>query len=424
MLPLSPQGYYAASARPVPMRPALRGTVRADVCVVGAGYTGLSAVLHLAQTGARAILLEAETVGFAASGRNGGQIHTGLRKEQAELEAWLGKVHARDLWHLTEESKALVRTLIATHEIACDLKSGLVIAAHDKKALRALSEDCEHLARDYSYTTRMMDAQEAAEQLGTSVYPGARMDRGGGHLHPLNFARGLASAAEKAGAKTCENTRVLAIDEDHAGINLRCREGLVTADRAVLATDAFSAIVAPQLAPYIGHVESFMTATAPLPFPLAETILPGSAAVADTRHVLDYYRKSADGRLLFAGRESYWNPPQDVIRLVRPRMLKVFPQLTNVPTEFGWRGTVGITVTRMPHFGKLSARLSFAHGYSGQGVALATLGGMLLAEEALGKSERFEVFARVPAQKFPGGTLLRKPLIAAGLLWFKLVDAV
>ncbi|MBI3678372.1 MAG: FAD-binding oxidoreductase [Proteobacteria bacterium] len=424
MPPPGPQGYYAESASPAPLRPPLREALRADACVIGAGYTGLSAALHLAHAGARVVVLEAETAGFAASGRNGGQIHTGLRKDQAELETWLGKGHARDLWSLTEESKSLVRTLVATHDIDCDLKSGLAIAAHDRAALAALVRDAEHLARDYAYNTRMMDAAETAQQLGTSAYPGARMDRGGGHLHPLKFARGLAQVAEKAGAAIFENSPVLAVDEDRSGANVRCRDGLVIADRVVLATDAFSAALAPQLAPYIGHVESFVTATAPLPFPLGETILACDAAVADTRHVLDYYRKSPDGRLLFAGRESYWNPPEDIIGLVRPRMLKVFPLLANVPTEYGWRGTVGITRTRMPHFGKLSSRLSFAHGYSGQGVALATLGGKLLAEEAMGKPERFDVFARVPARKFPGGTMLRKPLITAALLWFKLVDAV
>jgi gamma-glutamylputrescine oxidase len=202
-----------------------------------------------------------------------------------------------------------------------------------------------------------------------------------------------------------------------------CEAGALEADWAILACDAFTGDLAPQLAPYIAHVESFVTATEPLPDELYANVLPCDAAVADTRHVLDYYRKSADKRMLFAGRESYFTPPRNIAGVVRPRMEKVFPALKAVRTEFAWSGTVGITRTRMPHFGRLSERLLFAHGYSGQGVALANLGGKILAEAALGHPERFEILARVPAQRFPGGTTLRKPLVAAGLLWFKLLDS-
>lgn len=422
---IPPQGYYAASADPAPLRPRLQGARKAQFCVIGAGYTGLVAALTLAQAGAKVVLLEAETVGFAASGRNGGQIHTGHRKDQAELEAWLGPAHARDLWDLADGAKATVRALVATHGIDCALKDGLVIAAHNEAMVRALAEDTEHLAATYDYgLARMMDKDETARQIGTSVYPAARMDLGGGHLHPLNYARGLARAAEEAGAELLEHSRVLALDEDKAGVNIRCAEGLVTAERVLLACDAFSAAIAPELAKYIGHVESFIVATAPLGEALNRAVLPCDAAVADTRHVLDYYRKSADGRMLFAGRESYWNVPKDVPALVRPRMAHVFPQLADVPIEYGWHGTVGITRTRMPHFGRRSERQLFAHGYSGQGVALATLGGKLMAEAALDKPERFDVIARVPAQAFPGGQLLRRPLVAAALMWFKLVDSI
>jgi gamma-glutamylputrescine oxidase len=422
---IPPQGYYAASAHGAPARPRLSGTVAADIGVIGAGYTGLSAALHLARAGARVAVLEAESVGFAASGRNGGQIHTGLRKDQPELERWLGEGHARALWDLTEEAKATVRALVREHAIDCALKDGLVIAAHNETAARELAEDTEHLACVYDYgAARMMDAAETARQLGTGIYPAARYDSGGGHLHPLDFARGLAAAAETAGAAIYEQSRVLALDEDAAGANLRTAGGLVTAGHVLLATDAFSGAVAPQLAQYIGHVESFICATAPLGAALNAEVLPCDAAVADTRHVLDYYRKSADGRMLFAGRESYWSIPSDIAGLVRPRMAHVYPVLKDVPIEYAWSGAVGITRTRMPHFGRLSKRILFAHGYSGQGVALATMGGKLMAEAALGQPERFDVFARVPAEPFPGGQLLRRPLVAAALMWFKLVDAL
>lgn len=424
-MPSPPQGYYAVSAGPPPPHPALQHALRADVCVIGGGFTGLSAALHLAEKGVVTALVEAQTVGFAASGRNGGQIHTGLRKDQAELEHWLGPVHAHDLWDLSEEAKALVRDLVARFNIACELKSGLVIAAHNARAARALADDTAHLAQRYGYfAAHMMGSEETQASLGTTIYPAARFDTGGGHLHPLRFTRGLAAAAERAGVAVWEHSPVVSLDAEGTQVTVRTPSADITADRVILATDAFGGELVPALAPFIGHVESFVTATAPLPPELAKTVLPSDAAVADTRHVLDYYRKSADGRMLFAGRESYFRPPKNIAALVRPRMLAVYPQLASVPTEYAWSGTVGITRTRMPHFGRLGERVFFAHGYSGQGVALACLGGKLLAEAALGQSERFDVFARVPAERFPGGEVLRKPLVAAALAAFKVMDAL
>lgn len=421
----SPQGYYAAGADRPPERPSLRHAHKADVCVVGGGFTGLSAALHLARAGATTALIEGETIGFGASGRNGGQIHTGFRKDQSELERWLGPIHAHDLWNLSEEAKALIRSLIAEHGIGGELKFGLVIAAHNDRAARILADDTAHLARSYGYfAARMMGREETRAALGTSIYPAARFDSGGGHIHPLQFARGLAKAADQGGASLWEHSPAVSLESHASGVAVRTPQGSIEAGRVVLALDAYSGTLVPALAPYIAHVESFITATAPLPPALAEMIVPCDAAVADTRHVLDYYRKSLDGRLLFAGRESYLRMPSDIAALVRPRMLRVFPSLATVPTEYAWNGTVGITRTRMPHFGRLADRVFFAHGYSGQGVALACLGGKLLAEAAQGNTERFDVLARVPAKPFPGGRWLRKPLVAAALLAFKAIDAL
>ena len=409
-----PRGYYAASADALPPLPRLTGEWRADICVVGGGFTGLSAALHAARAGAKVALVEARSIGYAASGRNGGQIHPGHRKEQAELERWLGEAHARDLWRLSEEARALVFALGAR---GCDLKRGLVIAAHDKKAARDLSEDAAYLKAHYGYgELRTLDRNETAAALGTSAYPAARLDMGGGHLHPLKFARRLAREAVKAGAILFENSAATALED---GI-VHCAGGTIRADHIVLATDAFSATLAPQLAPYIAHVESFLVATAPV----GPGILPSDVAVADTRHVLDYYRKSADRRLIFAGRESYWNPPADIAAMVRPRLRKVFPALKDIAIDYAWRGTVGITRTRMPHFGRLGARVLFGHGYSGHGVALSVLGGKALAEAALGEPARFDILARVPPRKFPGGALLRKPMVTAALTVLKWRDAL
>ncbi len=418
-----PDNYYRASLEPTAALPRLKGTHRTGVCIIGGGFTGLSAALHLAIGRARVTLIEAETIGFAASGRNGGQIHTGFRQTQEQLERWLGEVHTRDLWALGEEAKALVRELAATHQIDCSLKSGLVIAAHDPAAARELAEDTEYLRNHYGYDlARMMDAAGISASLGTNVYPAGRYDSGGGHLQPLAFARGLAQAAERAGAQLYEFTRAREIEASHSGVRVICDGAIIDAAQVIVACDAFTGDLLPALAPYIAHVESFITATEPLPDELYARVLPSDAAVADTRHVLDYYRKSEDRRMLFAGRESYFTVPSDIARLVRPRMAHVYPALKDVRIEYAWRGAVGITRTRMPHFGRLGERVLFAHGYSGQGVALANLGGKVLAEAAMGKPERFDILARVPAKRFPGGAALRKPLVSAGLLWFKLLD--
>jgi gamma-glutamylputrescine oxidase len=425
MIGPAPQGYYAASAGNAPLRPSLSGKQTADICVVGAGYTGLAAALEVASAGARVIVLEAQSVGFGASGRNGGQIHTGWRKDQQDLESWLGATHARELWELSEESKAYVSALIVRHAIQCELKSGLIIAAHNSRAVGALAKDAEHLARNYDYNRlRILSAAETANEIGTNIYRGGCLDSGGGHLHPLLYARGLAKAAETAGARILERSAVLHMETLDTSVKLVTADGSVVADRVVLATDAFSGALEPALDRFIGHVQSFIIATAPLPPSILPQILPHDAAVADTRHVLDYYRKSADGRLLFAGREAYFGMPKDIAALVRPRMLRVFPQLRGVPIEYAWSGTVGITVNRMPHFGKLTDRILFGYGYSGQGVALATLGGKLLAEAALGREESFDVLARIPAKPFPGGQWVRRPLIAVGLFAYKLADAL
>jgi gamma-glutamylputrescine oxidase len=414
--------YYRASLAAPPARPRLSGDVRANVCVVGGGFTGLSAALHLANAGARVALIEADTIGYGASGRNGGQIHTGYRQTQARLERWLGKGHARDLWNLSEESKSLIRELVDQYGIDCGLKSGLVIAADDRAATRALADDTEYLESTYDYPARMMDADETASVLGTKAYLAARFDPGGGHLQPLAFARGVAQAAEQSGARLYEFTRARGIEQTDRGVRVVCDDGTVDAGHAILACDAFTGDLVPEIAPYIAHVESFIAATEPLPDELYNRVLPCDAAVADTRHVLDYYRKSADRRMLYAGRENSLTLPRDIAAIVRPRMERVYPSLKPMRIDYAWRGTVGITRTRMPHFGRLGERVLFAHGYSGQGVALANLGGKVLAEAAMGNAERFDVLARVPAKRFPGAALLRKPLVAAGLIWFKVLD--
>ena len=418
----APSTYYDASAGAAPTFAALSGPLRADICIVGGGYTGLCAALHTARAGARTVVLESKKLGFGASGRNGGQIHSGHRQSQRSLELWLGRERAHDLWKIAELGKSLVRELAAQD---CDLKSGLVNAAHDRGALRDLESETEHLQKHYGYlSARMLDANAMNSALGTSVYQGGQFDGDGGHLHPLKYARRIADAAVRAGAAVYEHSHAIDVIDGADAMSVRTSLGEVRAEKVIVACDAFIGALLPDLQPYIGHVESFIVATEVLTPERTASVLPADWAVADTRHVLDYYRKSTEGRLLFAGRESYWSPPKNIAALVRPRMAHVFPQLRSARIDFAWSGTVSITRRRMPHFGRRGSRVFFGHGYSGHGVALATIGGKLLAEAALGKSDGFDVLASVPARTFPGPQWLRRSLITAALLWYKLEDLV
>jgi gamma-glutamylputrescine oxidase len=418
-----PDTYYTASTPIPPPRPPLIGEVKTDVVVIGGGFTGVSAALTLAERGARVVLLEAERIGFAASGRNGGQIHSGFRRDQEDLTRRFGEERARRLWRLAEDAKALVRERAKAHAIDCALTDGLLIAAHSPRMARALKHEAEYLAAQYGADiARYVDAAEARARTGSHIYHGALEDLGGGHLHPLAYALGLARAAEAAGAVLHAGSRVHELETDGARVIARAPQGRVVAGHAIVACDAFSDAVLPQLARYLAPVESYIVATSPLSSEQRATVLPGNDAVADTRFILDYYRLSSDGRLLFSGGETFFSPARDIAALVRPRMEFVFPQLKGIAIDHAWRGTVGITATRLPHFGRMNDRVLFGYGYSGQGVALANMGGKALADACLGNTEAFDLLASLPPEPFPGPNWLRPTLVAMTLAAMTLRD--
>ena len=407
-----PDTYYAASTEIPPARPPLMGDVKAEIVVIGGGFTGTSAALTLAEAGTRVVLLEAERIGVAASGRNGGQIHTGFRWEQDRLERKYGQERARAFFRLGEEAKALVRERARTHEIKCALTDGLLLAAHSRRAARHLEDEAAHLNSTYDYEARFIGRDEANARTGARIYYGALDDPGGGHLHPLAYVLGIARAAEASGAILYADSHVEQIEATDAGVIARTHQGRVLADRAIVAADAFIETLLPELARYIVPVQSYIVATAPLSARQRHTVLPRNDAVADTRFVLDYYRLSADGRMLFSGAEAFFGDPRvwetrDVASLVRPRMEFVFPQLKGIAIDYAWSGTVGITRTRLPHFGHVNERVSFGYGYSGQGVALANMGGKVLADAAMGKTEAFDLLASMKPKAFPGGASLQ-----------------
>lgn len=415
--------YYTATAVGIREPQVAKSTHRCDVCVVGAGFTGISTALHLAESGYEVIVLEAERIGWGASGRNGGQLHSGQRKGQQELEKLFGWERAHLLWQLAEESKAMVKDRIARHSIDCSFKPGLLHAAYKKSDLKDFDSEITKLQQDYGYESiRYVNRQEMSEMLGTDIYHGGILDTGAGHLHPLNYVLGLSNAARQIGVKIFENSAVTDISQSEPAI-ISTDQATIKADQVVLACNGYLGKLNNTMATRIMPINNFIIATEPLGKDRASELIRDDVAVADTKFVVDYYRLSEDHRLLFGGGENYRSRfPKDIKGFVKPVMLKVFPQLRDIKIDYAWGGTLAVTVNRLPSFGKIDPNIFYAQGFSGQGVALTTLAGKLIAEAVSGESERFDIMASLPSPKFPGGTLFRYPGLVAGMLYYGLKD--
>ncbi|MDP5307598.1 NAD(P)/FAD-dependent oxidoreductase [Paracoccus spongiarum] len=419
-----PRSVYADTCQPLPPFPALRGETRADVGIVGAGYTGLSAALHLARRGYRVALIEAHRAGFGASGRNGGQMGSGQRQEVDWLERNLGRAAARRLWDLAEEAKALVRSLAA--ESGVPLREGVAHACRSAGELDHARRMAEHLAGDYGYDrVEVLERAELARHIGSTAYAGGDLDRGAGHLHPLNLALGLARLAAEAGVAIHETTHVHRLTHAaRAGATsiLHCDTGRVVCDHVILAANGYLGGLDGRIAARVMPINNYIVATEPLGdrFP---HILPTNCAVADTRFVVNYWRLDDDRRLIFGGGETAtYRFPKDIAAVVRPHLLSVYPELRDVALTHAWGGTLAITMNRMPCFARPAANCLSASGFSGHGVAMATLAGRLMAEAVAGQAEGFDAMAAVPMRSFPGGAMLRSPLLVAGMAWFGLRD--
>ena len=415
-----PASYYAATRAPFAPCPELRGAVQADVCIIGAGYTGLSAALHLAEAGLKVVVLEAHRVGFGASGRNGGQVGSGQRLDQTEMERITGRENARRYWDLAQDAKALVRDLITRHAMPVTFHPGIAHACWHDREVRDTHVYAEKLQRDYGYDQlEPLDRRGIGQLIGSQVYKGGEVDHGAGHLHPLNFAIGLAQAAQSAGAILHERSVVHRIDHG-TKVTVATGHGRVVADHALLACNGYLGGLEPKIAAKVMPINNFILATEPLADPAS--VLSRPVAVADTKFVVNYWRLSEDNRLLFGGGESYgWKFP-DLIATVKKPMLEVYPQLRDVRVDYAWGGTLAITLNRLPCFTRVSPNVYSASGYSGHGVALATLAGKLMAEALRGDSERFDLMASLPQPRFPGGVALRWPLLVLAMTWFSLRD--
>jgi len=417
--------YYAASVAPPTERPALAGDVRADVCIVGAGFTGLSAALELAERGYRVAVVEANRVCWGASGRNGGQIGSAYPPGMAWLRRWVGAAEAGRLFALVEAAKALIRARIAQHAIACDLKAGCFHAATKPRHMAGIraTEALWREAYDYPGLVLAADGAAARAYVNSPRYIGGLYDPGAGHLHPLKFGLGLAAAAEAAGATLYEGSPVTALEGLGAGAPAAVTaRGRVTADHLILCGNAYLGDLVPEIRRYYATIGSYIVATEPLGA-RAGQVIPADCAVFDSDHLLSYFRLSADGRLLFGGRTalSPFGEP-DPRGFLGARVRALFPQIADARLDYAWGGRLAMTASRMPQVGRLGDRVSFAHGYSGEGVAMSGLVGQILAEAVAGQLERFDVFARLPHRPFPGGRALQAPALALALLWFRLCD--
>jgi gamma-glutamylputrescine oxidase len=414
--------YHDTAQRPFSQTEPLLSQIVCDVVVIGAGFTGVSAALDLAEAGVRVVVLEANTIGAGASGRNGGLACTGWRHNQAWLESRLGAADAHKIWDLAQDAKADLLARISHYAIDAEWQSGQIFAAHTPRQLGALNVEATHMAQLYDVTTsEPLDQDAIAHALGTTSYCGGWRDPTAGHLHPLKLLYGLAGAANKAGAAFYENTRALETGQDGAQRFVRTEHGRVHTTHVLLCGDGYLDGLSRDVESRVLPIGSFVLATAPLDRAL--NILPHKDSVMDTRFVVNYWRKSTENRLIFGGGEKYtpaW--PKDVRAFVRANMVKIYPQLKDVQITHAWGGALGITPTRLPFLRQMGAGIWSASGYSGQGVVLAPYFGRILAQAVQGHLGQYDLVSRLPAPHFPGGRLLRWPLLTAAMSWYALRD--
>ncbi len=417
--------WYAETADPTLAFPPLDGDRKAHVAIVGGGYTGLSAALHLAEAGIETVLIEAGRVGSGASGRNGGQLHTGQRRDQDWLERHLGRPAAHELWLLAEEAKALVHDLIDKHQIDAEWRGGLVEAVHKRRLVAEERHYVDTLNEAYDYPhAQWIEPERLAPMIGTNAYFGGRYDATAGHLHPLKFAQGLARAAAKAGASLHEGTAAVRLD-DGMTPKLVTNRGTISADIVVLAGNGLLDGIDDETETRSMPIKNFILTTEPIGAGMKGGLIPGGEAVSDSRFVVYYWRPTIDGRILFGGGETYSRrDPKDIFAFVRRHLLGIYPGLGDVRIDYAWGGTLAVTVNRLPFLRRLRPGVYAASGYSGQGVALAPYGGKIIADAILGNPGRLDSFAALPCPRFPGGKLLRWPALVAGMSWYALRDRI
>ncbi|WP_027156300.1 FAD-binding oxidoreductase [Mesorhizobium sp. WSM2561] len=422
--PISPgRSWYEDTAGPRPEYKALDGDLRCDVVVVGGGFTGLSAAVHLARAGSNVVLVEAHRFGDGASGRNGGQLGTGQRAWAEELEAEYGFSRAKALFDLAEEAKAHLLEFAAVNKIEIDYMPGQMSVAHQQRYVDDYKAHAEIMANRFGYPhITFMDATETAERLGSARYFGGTRDTGTGHIHPLKLVIGTAQVAAQAGAQLFEQTPATSIASVGGKVRVTTPKGTISAEKCLIGVNAHGGTLEPISAAHIMPIGSFIGATVPL---ADSNVLPGGEAVDDSRFVVRYFRKSTDGRLLFGGREIYAvNDPKDIHVHIRRQIAELYPDLRDVEITHGWGGYVGITMPRKPFVREVMPNVISVGGYSGHGVMLSNFFGKLYAETVAGNRDRLRLIEDLNIPAFPGGRRLRAPLLFLALNWYALRDRI
>jgi len=398
-----PPSFYASRAEALPNCEAATGDITCDVCIVGGGFTGLSTALHLAQRGYNVHVVEAQRVGFGASGRNGGQVNQGQRRGQDDLENMVGIDHARELWKIGTQAVDLIRELSKSPLIKADFSPGLVHADHKPRLTDQSKAYVEKMQEQYGYCSGTVDERA-------------------GHIDPIQLAQGVARMAQAAGAKLHEQSRVQRLTTSTKNV-VHTDKANITADYVVLACNGYIGDLHSDVTRRVMPINNFIVATEPMSPERQETFIKANRAVNDSKFVVNYFRFSDDHRLLFGGTESYsYRYPDNIAEKARKPLGKIFPELEDAKIDFAWGGTLGITMNRMPHYERYSDTVLSLSGFSGHGVAMANLSGQIAAETIAGQAERFDIMSKVPTPAFPGGRRMQHPLLVLAMVWYSLRD--
>jgi len=414
--------YYAHTANDRQVRPILRESLTAQVCIIGAGFTGISAALELVERGLKVVVLEAKRIGFGASGRNGGQIVNGYSRDLATIAQRYGQEKATALGKMSLEGGQIIRDRVAKYQIACDLTQGGFFAAFTNKQLDEMKANRDLWQQHGHDGLEIIDKAEIARYVTSDIYCGGMADIYGGHIHPLNLVLGEAAAVETQGGMIFENSPVLSVDMTSRPC-VHTKEGQVSADYVLVCGNAYLGKLLPEISSRMMPVSSQIVVSELLGEEMMAQLLPANYCVEDANYVLDYYRRTSDNRLLYGGGIGYGGQdPTNIESVLRPHLIKTFPQLKNIHIDFAWSGNFALTLTRIPHMGKLSPHIYFSHGDSGHGVTTTHLLGKILGEMVVGHATRFDIWASLPNLPFPGGKYLRVPLTALGAWWYGLRD--
>jgi len=417
--------FYRSSVEDLNSQDQLTSDIDVDICIIGGGLTGISSAINLSKKGYSVILCEARKIGWGASGRNGGQLGIGMRKDQFTIEKKLGLRHAKELWSLGLEAVEDVKNLIKENEIDCHLVNGVMSTACFEKDIDEYKFEIEHMAKNYDFEGyQFFNKEKIREEINSKMYLAGLLNSGSYHLNPLKLTLGLAKVAQKNNVKIFENTPIEKIREEGDRVQVMSKKGLIRANQVVVACNGYLDSILGSKKNKFMPINNYVVATEPLGEKRAREIIKNNYAVCDTRFIIDYYRFSEDWRMIFGGGETFTsNFVKNATSFVSKRMIKVFPQLQNVKIDYSWGGTLAITVNRLPHFGTLmNNKVSYAFGYSGHGLALSVLAGKLIGENIHGDHERFKFFSGINHMSIPFGSIFRRPIYSSAILYYKIRD--